>query len=631
MNRQATGKRILHRTPLLACACLLFATLATPADGPAQSSSPAETSLPAEAGIIPVEEIRPGMQGHAKTVFAGRAVEGFAVEVLGVLKNFFGPQQDIILVRLSGPRVDFTGVVAGMSGSPVYLEGRLAGALSLRFGAFTKEAIAGVTPIADMFRASEQSPTGATANAAPTVRYPLPAATAESLGLPRTFGASQAYLVPIETPLTLSGFYPQAIARFTNEFARYGFMTVPGGSAPAGSGQLSPLEPGGAVSAALITGDLTAAATCTITLREGDRLYACGHPVLGIGGYGKVELPMARAEVVTTVASEWASFKIANVGEPVGTFTQDRRTAIVGTLAKLPTMIPVELTLARLGRDSERTFRFRLFQHPRLSPLLLSFALFNGLVGTTEYGEETSYRIGGRIELRDHPALRLDDMFSPTDSFLPDAFLIVNQVTRTFQRIFTNPFELPTIKRIRLRLEMIPERKSTTIENAWSDKAEVGPGETLTVKVVLQPYRGPRRLVSVPIEVPPHAGKGRLRILVSDASMLNRLTRSWVLNPRFALRFGPRPTSLDQLISLLNRARRNDRLYVSLFQRNPTLLVQDKVLPSVPLSQMNVLSNQSARGQPGATVVFYESILNEASKPLAQVVSGSHWLQVRVR
>jgi hypothetical protein len=222
-------------------------------------------------------------------------------------------------------------------------------------------------------------------------------------------------------------------------------------------------------------------------------------------------------------------------------------------------------------------------------------------------------------------------MFSPSDSFFPDAFSIANQVGQTFQRVFTNPFEQPTIDAIRLRLEMIPERKSVTIENAWSDKTEVAPGETLTLKVVLQPYRGPRRLVSVPVEIPPHAAKGDLRVLVSDASLLNRLTRSWVLDPRFTSSFGPRLSGLDQLIALLNRERRNDRLYISLFQFNPTLLVQDKALPSVPLSQMNVLSNQSATGQPGGTILFYDSLLSEVSEPLELVVSGSHWLQVRVR
>lgn len=613
MNRPASRTQILRGLRLVSGLWLLLATLGAVAE------------LSAQTGVIPVEEIRPGMKGQAKTVFAGSQVETFDLEVLGVLKNFFGPQQDIILVRLAGPRVDFTGVVAGMSGSPVYIEGRLAGAISLRIGFFTKEAIAGVTPIANMFRAEEQTAPGPVADAELPPRYPLPESIAGSLGLP---AASQAYLVPIETPLTLTGFYPQTIARFAEELGRYGFLAVPGGSASATPAGTSPLEPGGAVSGALITGDLSVAGTCTITLREGDRLYACGHPLLA---YGSVELPMTTAEIVTTVASEAGSFKIANSGEVIGTFTQDRRTAIVGTVGKPPTMIPVELSLARPGGGRERTFRFQLFRHPRLSPLLLTLTLFNGLVGATEYGEETSYRIDGRIEVRDHPALLLNDMFSPTDSFFPDAFSIANQVGQTFQRVFTNPFEQPTIDAIRLRLEMIPERKSVTIENAWSDKTEVAPGETLTLKVVLQPYRGPRRLVSVPVEIPPHAAKGDLRVLVSDASLLNRLTRSWVLDPRFTSSFGPRLSGLDQLIALLNYERRNDRLYISLFQFNPTMLVQDKALPNVPLSQMNVLSNQSATGQPGGTILFYDSLLSEVSEPLALVVSGSHWLQVRVR
>ncbi|MBI4462792.1 MAG: hypothetical protein HY653_07805 [Acidobacteria bacterium] len=616
MNQAGSRKQNPLHTRRIVGTCLLLVLLA---------ASTIAARAPSATDIIPVEQIRPGMKGQAKTIFAGREVESFDVEVLGVLRNFFGPRQDIILVRLLGPRVDFTGVVAGMSGSPVYLEGRLAGALSLRFGLFTKEPIAGVTPIADMFRAAENPVPPSLAEADLPLRYPLPADTAEALGLP---SSASAYLVPIETPLTLSGFYPQTIARFADELSRYGFVAVPGGTASRSSDQLSPLEPGGAVSAALIMGDLNIAGTCTITLRRGDELYACGHPILA---FGQVQLPMARAEVVTTVASQAASFKMANIGDLVGTFTQDRRTAVVGRLGPLPTMIPVELSLAGLQPGREQTFQFQLFQHPRLSPLLLGLTIFNGLVGSTEYGEEITYRIAGRIELTDHPAVQLEDMYSPGDSALPDAFVVANQVAQAFQQVFTNPFEQPSIERIHLRLEMIPERKSATIQNAWSDKSEVSPGETLTLKVVLQPYRGPRQIVTLPVQVPANTAKGDLRILVSEATLLNRLTRSSLVDPRFAASFGPRPTSLDQLIALLNRERRNDRLYVSLFQRNPTMLVQDKILPSVPLSQMNVLQDQSAMGQAGSTLVFYDSILNEASEPLDQVVSGYHWLQVRVR
>ncbi len=610
-NRTRRWERPL-RAILPAIFLFLSAIVPVPARALPEGDSP--------AGILPVDQVRPGMKGEAKTVFAGSSVQSFGVEVLGLLRNLFGPQQHIILVRLTGPQVEYTGVVAGMSGSPVYLEGRLAGALSLRFGSFTKEAIAGVTPIADMLRVGE--PAAPTAAENWPVRYSVPDATLAELGLPQ--GTT---LVPIETPLTLSGFFPQAIPRLTEELGRYGFVLTPGGSA-ATSATASPLEAGGAVSAALVTGDLTLTGTCTITLREGDRLYACGHPLLG---FGNVEMPMTRAEVVTTVASQAASFKIANAGEIIGSFTQDRRTAIVGTLGTQPPMIPVELTLVSPASRRERTFRFDLFQHPRLTSALLGAAIFNGLVGTTEYGEETSYRVSGRIDVRGHPSVLFEDMVSPSDAFLPDALVIANQVSQPFARVFTNPFELPDVQRIQLRLEMIPERQSATIENAWSDKAEVAPGELLTLKVVIQPYRGPRRLLTVSIQVPLHTAKGDLRVLVSDANLLNRLTRSLVLDPRFAFGFTTRLTSLDQLITTLNRERRNDHLYVSLFQRSPTLLVQDKVLPSVPLSQMNVLGNQTATGQQGGTLVFYDSILGETSERLGLVVTGSHWLQVQVR
>ncbi len=291
-------------------------------------------------------------------------------------------------------------------------------------------------------------------------------------------------------------------------------------------------------------------------------------------------------------------------------------------------MIPVEVTLVRPDKLGERQLHFQIFHHPKISSLLLGLTLMNGLMGRVEYGEEVSYRIRGQIEVRGHARVELDEMYSPSDSFAPDASFIAGQVSQTFQRVFNNPFEPPTIVGIHLRLEMIPERKAATIENAWSEKTEVEPGENITLKVVVSPYRGVPRLLTLPIQIPPQAAKGELRILVSDAMTLNYITQTMVLDPRLAVAFGPHLTSLDQLIALLNRERRNDRLYVSLFQRSPTLLVQDKILPSVPLSQINVLNQ---RQTPEGTRLFYESILSEASQPLEQVVSGSRWLQVKVR
>jgi len=575
--------------------------------------------------ILPLDQIKPGMKGTARTIFAGDTIEPFELEVLGVLRNLVGPGQHVILVRLLGDKVNYTGVVAGMSGSPVYIEGKLVGALAFRFGAFTKEPIAGITPFESMLRAAGEEPPEETVEAAtPVRRYPLPEEARSAVGLR---SAAEPYLVPMETPLTFVGFHPQVIHRFSEELAQYGLLAVQGGGT-AEPGRGAALEPGGAVAAALVTGDMSVAGTCTITHREGDRLYACGHALMQLG---RVELPMARADIVVTVPSDFNSFKIANIGEVVGSFEQDRTSAIVGRVGPAPTMIPVELTLKQ--GDRVNRFHYEIFQHPKISPLLLNLTLANGLSDSIEGGMEMTYRVKGRLTLRGHPDVVLDDLFSPTDTAFPDAFFVVNSVGSSFSQVFTNPFETPVIEGIRLEVELLPDRHSASIENAWSNKSEVRAGETVMVKVVLQPYRGARLVREVPVTIPAQAAKGDIRILVSDATMLNAITRTLLFGASYrgSFPFSPRVTSLEQLISLLNRERRNDRLYVTVFQRAPTLLVEDKILPSVPLSQINVLNHQSSSVRPGSSMLFYESILNEASEPLGQVITGSHWLRLTVR
>lgn len=564
------------------------------------------------------------MRGTARTVFAGRQVEEFDLEILGVLRNLLGPGQHIILARLLGEKVKDIGVAAGMSGSPVYIEGKLVGALSLRFGAFTREPIAGITPIENMQRAAQLE--GEAAQPAASVTPPRYRVPDQSLSRYELRGTDP-YLVPIETPLTFVGFRPQAINHFSEELAHYGFLAVQGGGT-ADDDNSAPLEPGGAVAMALVTGDMSVAGTCTITAREGDQLYACGHPILQLGA---ARVPMARAEVVTTVGSEFNPFKIVNIGTVVGSFEQDRISAIVGRVGPAPRMIPVDLNLVYGGETTH--FHYEIFQHPKVSPLLFNLTVFNSLLNALPSGAEMTYRVKGRLGLGGHEDVVLDDMFSPTDSLFPDASFVVNSVGSSFSQVFTNPYEVPEVDGIQLQVVLLPERHAASIENAWSDKSEVRPGETITVKVVLQPYRGEQLVREVPVTIPAQASKGDLRVLVSDATLLNAITRSLFFGQGFRGRFAftPRVTSLDQLISLLNRERRNDRLYVTVFQRSPTLLVEDKILPSVPLSQINVLNHKSSSLQPGSTILFYESILNEASEPLGQVITGSHWLRLTVR
>src|SRR6266481_1943099 len=262
--------------------------------------------------LLPFSQVRAGMQGYAYTIFAGDQVEKFDLEVIGVLDNFLGPKQSIILVQLKGPKVEHTGVVAGMSGSPVYLDGKLAGALSLKLGIFTKEPIAGVTPIQDVLNPSQPA-----AAQASTLQLGLPSEASSRTGLP-----SGSALEPIETPLVFSGFQPAALQQFASQLQGYGFVAAQGGTAPPrpDDGRLAAGDMAGMV---LVQGDASINSACTVTAVQADRVYLCGHPFLS---FGDIQIPMARSRVVTTLSSNLASTKIVNVGGSIGTITGDHLT-----------------------------------------------------------------------------------------------------------------------------------------------------------------------------------------------------------------------------------------------------------------------------------------------------------------
>ncbi len=582
--------------------------------------------------ILPLDQVKPGMQGVAYTIFAGDRIEKFDLEVIGVLPNLMGPKQSIILVQLKGPKVEHTGVVAGMSGSPVYLEGKLAGALSLKFGIFTKEPLAGVTPIENMLevQAAAETPTAHSGTAAEMVetsslgpetqlassaappQYPLPAEITQRVG-----GGRSAYLAPIETPLVFSGFHAAALGRFAEQLAGYGLVATQGGTSAAQPDDAH-LEPGDMVGMVLVRGDLSIQAACTVTLVTSDRVFACGHPFLG---FGSLQMPMSRGRVVTTLSSALASTKIVNSGGLIGTITQDRLTTVLGRLGAAPRMIPVELSIATPA--VEKKFHFELMENAKLTPLLVSISAFNGLVSNTAYGEGTTFRLTGGIDITGHSRVILENLFAPTDLFMPDGMFVAGTVQTIFTRIFSNPYEAARIERISLRVESIPERRVASIESAWSEKSEARPGEAVNVKVLLRPYRGAPVIQEVLITIPPQAARGAtLRILVSDSETLNRMSRLFTFAPQGRL------AGLEQLITLLNRERRNNRLYVTLLQPTPTLLVEDKELPNAPLSEINVLDQ---RRSSGGTFLLRESTAGEWSVPRNEVISGFSSVTITVK
>ena len=575
-----------------------------------------QTSQP----TIPVDQIHPGMRGVAYTVFQGIKPESMDVEVLGVLRNVNGPKGDIILVRLHGQKVEYTGVVAGMSGSPVYLNGKLAGALAFRIGEFSKEPIAGVTPIADMLEinALDKSPAEEASAAPSAVSNAAGKTAAPGVGveLPGSTQNFNDYLKPIETPLVFNGFSEDAVRQFAPQFASAGIVPVMGAGSVSEEKQPEPLEAGSAVSAILVRGDMDIAATCTVTYIDPQRLLACGHPLLQ---FGSVDLPMNKAEVLATLPSPLNAFKIVNTTERAGVFVQDRHTGILGVFNKQPDMIPVTLTIH--GSSGAKEFHYEVLNNPRLSPVAMMATVFNALHGVNEYGEEITYRLNGSINVKGFPEVGLKNMFVPADNGQPAAMAAALSLGERFGRIYDNPYNAPAVKSVKLDFDLVRERRWARLESARTDVTEARPGDEIIVETVLAPYRGERVVRQIPVKIPTSASKGVLRILVSDGETLDRVNRT---NPAFG-----RKLDLASTIALLNKEHANNRLYVSLLEADPEARVADKVMPTLPISVMNVMDGMRGNQE---MIVSGESNVDETATPaLDYVVSGAQLLTVTVK
>jgi hypothetical protein len=569
---------------------------------------------------IAVDQIHPGMRGVAYTVFEGVKPESMDVEVLGVLHNVNGPKGDIILIRLHGTKVEYTGVVAGMSGSPVYLDGKLAGALAFRIGEFSKEPIAGVTPIADMLEinALDKSPAEEAAATKPTVTSAAgkTAAPGDAISLSTQDFAN--YLKPIDTPLVFNGFSEDTVRRFAGQFASAGVVPVMGAGSVSEDKQPEPLEAGSAVSAILVRGDMDIAATCTVTYIDPQRLLACGHPLLQ---FGSVDLPMNKAQVLATLPSPLNAFKIVNTTEQAGVFVQDRHTGILGVFNKQPEMIPVTLTIQGGNGAQKKEFHYEVLNNARLSPVAIMATVFNALHGVNEYGEEITYRLNGTINVKGFPEVALKNMFAPAENGQPAAMAAALSLGERFGRIYDNPYNAPAVESVKLDFDLVRERRWARLESARTDVTEARPGDQIIVETVLAPYRGERVIRQIAVKIPTSASKGMLRILVSDGETLDRVGRT---NPAFG-----RKLDLASTIALLNKEHANNRLYVSLLEADPEARVADKVMPTLPISVMNVMDGMRGNQE---MIVSGESSVDETATPaLDYVVSGAQLLTVTVK
>jgi hypothetical protein len=572
------------------------------------------------------------MQATMWTVVEGTEPQAIPVELIGIWKNAWGPKQDIILGRMGGIG-ERTGPAAGMSGSPVYVDGKLIGALSLQIGNFTREPICGITPIElmleidDLDRTRPADARGPGSRAQALWLDPSGVQWASGGGPPPGIGEGLT-LRPIDTPISLSGFGFAAVEHFGPLFRQMGVSLAQGGAAgsltssrPA-PGWEKALRPGDAVNQILVAGDMTMSALCTVSYNDGRRILACGHPVLNTG---KVDMPIAKGEILMVLGSQLNPVKIGNATEVVGALRQDRHSAIAGELGAQAQMIPVELEIRQMGESgqprSARTLRYEVFVDQKWTPVLMLLTVYNSITSSNEFSENTTYKVSGEIALEGGRRLPLSTLVAPMDiAPMPPQLQMASWWADKFNQLFQNPAEMPKLDRVRLTVDLVPERRIAAIESAYLADARVTAGSVVPVKVFLRPYRGPRIETELRLTLPAGLAKGEYRVLLSDGDTLNRL--------RASVARGERPASLEQTVSLLQQERRNNRLYLSLIERSPTAYVSDQAMPNLPASALNVLQSARAGGAPLSSQP--ESITEQASPEFDFVVSGSYVLRVQV-
>jgi hypothetical protein len=599
------------------------ANIGTAAQSPAQTLPLALPPTPppsAAAGVFPLSEVRRGLRGVAYTVFEGTQPEPMEVEILGLLHNAIGPGQDMILARLLGPKPEYTGVVAGMSGSPVYIDGKLLGALSYRIGQFSKEPIAGITPIAQMFQVRDQPAPPASQTALAVAANPPPG-NASATAAPTALATSN-FAQPIETPLVFSGFSPQAIQLWQDHLPASGLTAASGvGGGSSDQPQPEPIVPGSAISAVLVRGDLDISATCTVTYIDAKQLLACGHPITQ---FGPVSMPMTKAEVVATLASPLNAFKIINTTETVGSFTQDRQSAIGGLLGATPRMIPVSVTIHQESsgsaetKPSPRKLHFEVVDNPQITPAAVMVSIYQALLANNAYSEESSYRMSASIDLDGYPTVHLDSIVAPTDQ-APASLQAALAVGRDFALLYDNAARLTSLRSVNVEFEAIPGRQSLQLESVVSSQTRVHPGDSITIDATLRPYHGEPRNLRIPVTLPDALPQGQLRLVVSDAATLDRITQS--------SRGAAHPLDIAASIAQMNSLHANDRLYVTLLEPSAQANLDGRTLAALPISMANVLEPLRANQE---MTLNGESAVPAASVAVGGLLAGMQVLTLQV-
>jgi len=592
------------------------------------------TGLIGQSRTFPVDELKPGMVGIGKTVFEGDRLDDFKVHILGVLRNVIGTRRNLILAKLEGGPLAETGVIAGMSGSPVYIDGRLVGAVSYSLGQFSKEAIAGITPIDEMTGAATfANPRRTVAKAelsVPITPDGLRASLRQAFSWTRPFADSPndiqvfgetgvnatigTLMRPIATPLTLGGFESAVIDPVASAFGDQGFVPVMAGAQAVTpkTGATTPLRPGDPLGVALMSGDLELGATGTVTDVEGDRVYAFGHPFYGLG---PTQFPMTRAYIHALLPSLASSMKIASTGEVIGTIQQDRATTIAGTLGPGPALIPVHLTLTS-DRGIKNTFSMSIVNDQLFTPLLAYLSILNTLTSYERSNGAASYVVRGKAGVKNHGGLAFEDLFTGDQSSVGAAAYVVGPINF----LMRNAFEDVELEGLDLEIDASEQSLSASLERVWIDGSQPKPGSTVNVKMLLRTYRGEEITKSLPVTIPANA-RGSVSVMVADGTRMSQWeARELQVQPLQA-------RGLPQMMQVLNSARKNNRLYIRLLGRDGGAVVKGESLAALPPSVIAVMESDrnggSFRPLQNATLGEWEIATDHA-------VSGTRTLTLNI-
>lgn len=580
----------------------------------------------AAQGILPLDQVKPGMTGKGRSVFQGTDIREFDVEVLGVLPNA-SAKKNIILVRLKGQGLESSGVIQGMSGSPVYIDDRLIGAVAYSFP-FSKEPIAGLTPIEEML-AIGSSPAAPRASFSPAAAGPVRVLTMdEFLDLNADFFRATAgpsdgqgrTMTQVGVPLMFRGFSPDAVEKCRPILSRLGFTPV-SASAPAApqTKLITPdaiLHEGDPVAIELISGDLDLSGVGTVTYVDGNKVYAFGHPLYNLGS---VDYAMAKARVLTVIPSLQSSFKVATPELVVGHFSQDRPTGAYGEIGSMPKFIPVNVTLLDPSLKRQE-FKLNLVNDRILGPFFLSQALSALLSSTERSVGDISLGLDGDVYLTDGRSVHLEDLFSGNlDKPVADLSTLVLSVCYF---LLNNEFQGVGIHRLDLTVKVGEQPKACILEQALLDKYELSPNETLTLKLTLRTYRGESVTQSLPLPVPDLPPGSDFQLVIGDAATMMQVETGLYRSPGFV------PRSFSQLLRLLNSLRKNDRVYIKVMATRPGLFLRGEEMPNLPLTVKSLFG--SARAATQATELS-QSSLRDYQVPVDYVFKGSALIPVRIK